>query len=201
MTVPLTSLPPEENAELSLSVERAYREGEVLDRLEALWSLILAKCFLLQWAIDAYALPVRGLVYVWLLTFAMAGAASALYLRAHRLRLRLLPWRARVSTALLVGLLVGLGTLAYAHGARGLLPAGAAAALACVLLGNASLVRATLVGGPEPMVGALLWWAAAGQAFRDADGRALLWVGLGFLGAQALPGFTRLARRRREQRV
>ena len=98
MTVPLTSLPPQDGAELALSVERAYREGEVLDRLEALWSLILAKCFLLQWAIDAYALPVRGLVYVWLLTFAMAGAASALYLRAHRLRLRLLPWRARVST-------------------------------------------------------------------------------------------------------
>ena len=81
MPAPLTSLPPEENAELSLSVERAYREGEVLDRLEALWALILAKCFVLQWAIDAYALPVRGLVYVWLLTFAMAGAASVLYLR------------------------------------------------------------------------------------------------------------------------
>jgi len=29
----------------------------------------------------------------------------------------------------------------------------------------------------------------------------LLWVGLGFLAAQALPGFARLARRRREQRV
>jgi hypothetical protein len=51
------------------------------------------------------------------------------------------------------------------------------------------------------MVGAMLWWAAAGQAFRDADERALLWVGLGFLAAQALPGFARLARRRREQRV
>jgi len=201
MPVPLTSLPPEDNAELALSVERAYREGEVLDRLEALWALILAKCFILQWAIDAYALPVRGLVYVWLLTFAMAAAATGLYLRAHRLRLGLLPWRGRVSAALLVGLLVGLGALAYAHGARGFLPAVAAAALACVLLGNAALVRAALVGGPEPLVGTFLWWAAAAQAFRDDDGRALLWVGLGFLGAQALPGFARLARRRREQRV
>ncbi|MFM7240795.1 MAG: hypothetical protein ACKO3A_01585, partial [Opitutia bacterium] len=106
MPAPLTSLPPSNDAELALSVERAYREGGVLDRLEALWSLILAKCFLLQWAIDAYDLPVRGLVFVWLLTFAMAGAATVLYLRAHRVRLRLLPWRARVSTALLAGLLV-----------------------------------------------------------------------------------------------
>ncbi|MEY2751018.1 MAG: hypothetical protein RLZZ550_989 [Verrucomicrobiota bacterium] len=201
MPVPPTSLPPANNAELALSVERAYREGEVLDRLEALWALILAKCFVLQWAIDAYALPVRGLVYVWLLTLAMAAAATGLYLRAHRLRLGLLPWRGRVTTALLVGLLVGLGALAYAHGARGLLPAGAAAALACVLLGNAALVRAALVGGPEPLAGALVWWAAGAQAFRDDEGRALLWVGLGFLAAQALPGFARLARRRREQRV
>jgi len=201
MPAPLTSLPPEENAELTLSVERAYREAEVLDRLEALWALILAKCFVLQWAIDAYALPVRGLLYVWTLTFAMAAVASALYLRAHRQRLRLLPWRARVSSALLAGLLAGLGGLAYAHGARGLLPAGVAAGFACVLLGNAALVRATLVGGPEPLIGALLWWVAAWQAARDDDGRALLWVGLGFLVAQALPGFARLARRRREQRV
>jgi uncharacterized membrane protein YhdT len=201
MPAPLTSLPPEENAELALSVERAYREAAVLDRLEALWALILAKCFVLQWAIDAYAVPVHGLFYVWTLTFAMAILASALYLQAHRLRLRLLPWRGRVSSALLAGLLVGLGGLAYAHGALGLLPAGVAAAFACVLLGNASLVRATLLGGPEPLLGALLWWLAAWQAARDADGRALLWVGLGFLLAQALPGFARLARRRREQRV
>jgi len=27
MTVPLTSLPPQDDAELALSVERAYREG------------------------------------------------------------------------------------------------------------------------------------------------------------------------------
>ncbi|GBL42522.1 hypothetical protein LBMAG55_15280 [Verrucomicrobiota bacterium] len=201
MPAPLTSLPPEENAELTLSVERAFREAAVLERLEAIWAVILAKCFLLQWAIEAFQIPIRGLVYVWLLTFAMATMASALYLRANRMSLRVVPWQSRVSSALLAGLLLGLGSLAYAHGARGWLPAGAAAGLACGLLGNWALVRGVLSGASEQYVGAVAWWVFGWQAAQDHDGRALLWVGLGFLGAQALPGFVRLARRRREQRV
>jgi len=195
------SLPPAGSAELALSIERAYREVAVLERLEALWALILAKCFLLQWAIDAYAVPVRGLVYVWLLTFAMAAFASFLYLRAHRVSLRLLPWHARVSGALLAGLLVALAALAYAQGALGALAPAIAAGLACVLLGGWSLARASLGRSPEAFAGALAWWALAWGAAHDVDGRALLWIGVGWLVAQACPGFARLARRRREQRV
>lgn len=195
------SLPPAGSAELALSIERAYREAAVLERLEALWALILAKCFLLQWAIDAYALPVRGLVYVWTLTFAMAAFASFLYLRAHRVTLRLLPWHTRVSGALLAGLLVALAALAYAQGALGALAPAITAGLACVLLGGWSLARAALGRAPEAFGGALAWWGFGWVAAHDGDGRALLWVGAGWLLAQALPGFARLARRRREQRA
>jgi hypothetical protein len=195
------SLPPAESAELALSIERAYREAALLERLEALWALILAKCFLLQWAIDAYALPYRGLVYVWALTFAMATFASFLYLRAHRVSLRLLPWQTQVSGALLAALLVALAALAYAQGALGALAPAITAGLACVLLGGWSLVRAALARAPEPFVGALAWWALGWGAAHDVAARSLLWVGLGFLLAQASPGFARLARRRREQRV
>ena len=46
--MPVTSLPPVQETELALSVERAYREALVTDRLGAIWSLILAKCFLAQ---------------------------------------------------------------------------------------------------------------------------------------------------------
>jgi len=46
--MPATSLPPGQDTELALSVERAYREALVTDRLGAIWSLILAKCLLAQ---------------------------------------------------------------------------------------------------------------------------------------------------------
>ncbi|MEY3949616.1 MAG: hypothetical protein RJB43_971, partial [Verrucomicrobiota bacterium] len=37
--MPVTSLPPAQDTELSLSVERAYREALVTDRRGALWAL------------------------------------------------------------------------------------------------------------------------------------------------------------------
>ncbi len=197
--MPVTSLPPAHDTELSLSVERAYRESLVTDRLGALWSLILAKCFLAQWAIGAFAIPVSGPLYVWTLTLIMGAVASLYYLHAHRVGLSLLPTHFRVNAAVLAGLLVALGFVAYAYFALRLLPAPLAAALAAVLLGSWSLARAALRRAWPPLAGAFLWWGVAGTALRAPAEQALLWLGLGLLCAQALPGFAvaaRAARRR-----
>jgi len=187
--MPVTSLPPAQDTELALSVERAYRESLVTDRLGALWSLILAKCFLAQWAIGAFAIPVSGPLYVWALTLVMGAVASLYYLHAHRVRLHLLPTHFRVNAAVLAGLLVALGFVAYATFALGLLSAPLAAALTAVLLGSWSLARAALRRAWPPLFGAFLWWGLAATALRAPADQALLWLGVGLLGAQALPGF------------
>jgi len=187
--MPVTSLPPAQDTELSLSVERAYRESLVTDRLGALWSLILAKCFLAQWAILRFEIPISGPRYIWTLTLIMGIVASAYYLHAHRVKLYLLPTHFRVNAAVLAGLLVSLGFVAYAYFARGLLSAPLAAALAAVLLGSWSLARAALRRAWTPLFGAFLWWGLAATSLRSPPDQALLWLGLGLLCAQALPGF------------
>ena len=197
--MPVTSLPPAQETELSLSVERAYRESLVTDRLGALWSLIMAKCFLAQWAILRFAIPVSGPRYIWTLTLIMGLVASLYYLHAHRVKLYLLPTHFRVNAAVLAGLVVSLGFVAYAHFAAGLLPAPTAAALAAVLLGSWSLARAALRRAWPPLFGAFLWWGLAATSLRSPADQALLWLGLGLLCAQALPGFavaSRASRRR-----
>lgn len=197
--MPVTSLPPAQDTELSLSVERAYRESLVTDRLGAIWSLIMAKCFLAQWAILRFAIPISGLFYVWTLTLVMAVVASAYYLHAHRVRLYLLPTHFRVNAAVLAGLIVALGFVAYAYFALRLLSAPLAASLAAVLLGSWSLARAALRRDWAPLFGALLWWGLAATALRSPADQALLWLGAGMLCAQALPGFavaSRASRRR-----
>lgn len=131
-----TSLPPVQETELALSVERAYREALVTDRLGAIWSLILAKCFLAQWAITQYSIPVSGAFYVWTLTLVMGSVASLFYLHAHRVKLYLLPTHFRVNAAVLAGLLVSLGFVAYARFALGAIEAPVAAALGAALLGS-----------------------------------------------------------------
>ncbi len=196
-----SSLPAGPATELALGVERAYREAVVVDRLGALWSLILAKCFLAQWAIDRFGMPISGLRYIWSLTLAMAAVATLLYLRAHRARFALFPHQFRVSTAILGGLLVAQGFLLYAHFGLGHLSAAVAAGLAASLFGAWSLARASLKRAPEPLVGACLWWGLAATALTGADRDALLWVGLGFLVAQALPGFALVRRLERSARV
>ena len=178
--MPVTSLPPAQDTELSLSVERAFRESLVTDRLGAIWSLILAKCFLAQWAILRFAIPISGPRYIWTLTLIMGIVASAYYLHAHRVRLYLLPTHFRVNAAVLAGLLVSLGFVAYAYFALGLLSAPLAAALAAVLLGSWSLARAALRRARA---------TPHSTALRSPPSEALLWLGLGLLCAQALPGF------------
>lgn len=198
--MPATSLPPVQETELALSVERAYREALVTDRLGAIWSLILAKCFLAQWAITQYSIPIRGAFYIWTLTLVMGTVASLYYLHAHRVKLYLLPTHFRVNAAVLAGLLVSLGFVAYARFALGAIEAPVAAALGAALLGSWSLARAALRRAWPPLVGALLWWGVAATALRAPASEAMLWLGLGLLGAQALPGFA-VAGREARQRV
>lgn len=197
--MPATSLPPGQDTELALSVERAYREALVTDRLGAIWSLILAKCFLAQWAITQYSIPVSGAFYVWTLTLVMGTVASLYYLHAHRVKLYLLPTHFRVNAAVLGGLLVSLGFVAYARFALGAIEAPVAAALGAALLGSWSLARAALRRAWPPLVGALLWWGLAATALRAPANEAMLWLGLGMLGAQALPGFAVAAREARQR--
>jgi len=56
-------------------------------------------------------------------------------------------------------------------------------------------------GDPGPLGGAVLWWGWAAPAVPGASAVALLWVGLGFLLAQALPGFALARRLERSARV
>ena len=201
MSSPPTSLPSGADTELALSVERAYREVIVLDRLGAIWSVILAKCLLAQWAIDQFSIPISGLRYIWLLTLSMAVVATALYLRAHQTKINFLPNQLRVGTAIFVGILISLGFVLYVHFALNLYSTITTAALSCILFGAWSLARAGLRNTYPPLVGALIWWVIAGYALMSKDNYALLWLGLGMLFAQALPSFAMARRTEQALRV
>ena len=196
-----TSLPSGANTELALSVERAYREVIVLDRLSAIWAIILSKCLLAQWAIDEFSIPISGLRYIWLLTLMMAVIATALYIRAHQSQINFLPNQFRVGTAIFAGVLVSLGFILYAHFALKLFSSITATALVCALLGGWSLARAALRDAYPPLVGALIWWILAGYALVSKDNYSLLWMGLGMFFAQALPDFALVRRTEKSLRV
>ena len=45
----------------------------------ALWSLLFTKCFTLEYLVRHYEAPINSLSYVWALSIAMAGVATAVY--------------------------------------------------------------------------------------------------------------------------
>ena len=189
-TVPSPALPSRADAELNLSLERAHRETFVLDRLHALWALLLAKCCLLQAAIERWNLPIDGWIYVWACSLTLACFASFLYLRAHREDLRVVPVNSRVATALLAGLAVLLLGATYASLALGLLGPAALGAAALGLAGLHGLVHAALRRRPEPLLGALVCWGAAWSCLHSVDlSSALAWCGGGLLLGASLPAF------------
>lgn len=196
---PTVRLPSVADAELSLALERAHRETQVLDRLAAIWALLLAKCCLLQSAILRWDIPVGGLPYVWTLSFLLGLLASWHYLRAHRAELASIPANRRVAAGLLFSLVVLFLGAAHATFSLGLVTPSALAALACGLGSVHALAQGTLRRRLEPVLGAVAWWTAAWQALRHSPDVALACVGLGFLFGQALPGFAlaRAAARRR----
>lgn len=189
-TRPAASLPERADAELTLALERAHRETLVLDRLHALWALLLAKCCLLQAAIERWSIPVDGWLLVWVSSLTLAGFATVLYLRAHRADLGRVPVNARVATALLAGLAILVLGAAHASLALGLLAPAALGAAVLGLAGLHGLVHAALRRRPEPLVGALLAWAAAWSCLHAADlALTFAWCGAGLLLGSALPGF------------
>lgn len=196
---PPAALPPLADAELSLALERSHRETRVLDRLVAVWALLLAKCCLLQAAILRWEIPVSGLLYVWVLSLSLGLLASYHYLRAHRAELAIVPANRRVTAGLTLGLGLVLLGAAHATFGLGLVTPPVLAALACALGAVQALVQGLLRRRIEPCLGAAAWWVAAWHALRQPTDLALACVGLGFLLGQSLPGFVlaRDAARRR----
>lgn len=187
-------LPPDAEAELRLALERAHRESRVLDRLAGLWGLLLAKCCLVQAAIERWQLPVQGWLVVWTSSLGLAALATAHYLVAHRADLGRVPANRRVSAALALGLaVVALGG-AHASVARGLLGPAALGGLVAALVGAHALVVAALRHRAEPLLGALLAWACSALALgAGSPHQVLLWTGAALLLGLGLP-FLALAR-------
>lgn len=189
-TRPSSALPARADAELTLALERAHRETLVLDRLHALWALLLAKCCLLQSVIERWQVPVDGGLVVWASSLSLAAFATVLYLRAHRADLARIPANTRVAAALLLGLAILALGAAHASVGLGLLGPAALGAALLGLAGLHGLVHAALRRRPEPLVGALLAWGAAWSCLHAASlAETLAWCGVGLLLGSSLPAF------------
>lgn len=61
-----------------------------INRLITLWGLLFTKCFLLEFLVRHYGVPINSLTYVWALSLVMASVATAVYINLQKQEFRLL---------------------------------------------------------------------------------------------------------------
>lgn len=49
--------------------------------LFAVWALVLSKCFILEYYIEAFNIPVNSLIYIWILSFSAVSIISLVYFK------------------------------------------------------------------------------------------------------------------------
>jgi hypothetical protein len=167
-----------------------------LKLITTLWGLLLTKCFLLEFLVRHYEVPIHSLTYIWTLSILMAGVATAVYVNvSSESRAGFVP-PAGFGLTVLSGLLVTLLSLWALLAPSG--QGGLALALAALVLSLKHGWRVRQGGGADSRWLALGWLAAAlGLAYFGTPVGFLLFA-LGLLCLMVVPGFSDFLARRKE---
>ncbi len=173
--------------EVELALEKSVRLMPYRCLLLAFWGLILAKCLILEWAVQTWASPVDTVVYVWLPTLVFGGLCTVLFARSIFTD----PLRAPLTSHLVRGvwggcliaaLVVCLAWLRLDVGSPYLLPA-----LAAVIIGLGYFIQSILDDFKINKFLAICWWLTSLVLFYFSDVTALAMLGIAFIVLTALP--------------
>lgn len=163
--------------------------------LITLWELILAKCFILEYCVQIYAVPINSALYVWTLSITMAAAATFVFLRLHAQQRHGQASARRIMTTWGLCGAGGLMILAAGFLLQRVPPFTIPAGLAvCIGLGYASHGR----GAKNPVYiwSAIGWWIGAAILFAQNSVLNLLIFGLLILAFSVSPSVLLMLRHR-----
>jgi hypothetical protein len=156
-----------------------------------LWGLLFAKCFIVEHYVQAYAVPVNSLLYVWALSISMATVATVAFWRLRTTE-GLPP---RLPRALLIGWVLCLsiaGLLLMSTWIAAPLQLASVTVACAVVLGCGYAWQGMHTKAFLDWFSAGGWWLmAAAQLFLSSE-KALLTFGFGLLGFVVVPLACRL---------
>jgi len=188
---------PQEVAELEIALEQARRVPAFRALLLLCWSLIMAKCLLIQWTIITYHAPINGVAFVWVPSLSVSALISIYYARKIFHELPHMPLSGRVVSATWLACAAAFIVLILAVGFYREFSAYLLPALAAVLLGVGCFIQSATGRRTLFKLIACGWWLAALWLFAHPNIDALAWMSLFIVLLQALPatGFYLAARR------
>lgn len=141
--------------------------------LVSLWGLIFAKCFILEYFVHIYSVPINSALYVWSLSISMAAAATFVFVR---LKAQGRQYSTSLQRNLLIWGLCSLGMLATLAAGFGLnrIPHFAIPACLAVLIGFGYGAHGQMAKNPVYTVSAIGWWIGAAVLFAQNNVNNLL---------------------------
>ncbi len=173
--------------EIELALERGQRIAPFRGLLFLFWGLILAKCCLAQWAIVTYAIPIDGVVFVWLPSIFFGLVCTVVYARLTLQEFHRAPLTTNLVRGIWLACAVSLGLFAsvgvgFGGVAPTLLPA-----ILSVLLGMGYCIHGFLDHRRLFLLCAVGWWIGSGWLFYLNNLDALLWLAAMLIALQVAP--------------
>jgi hypothetical protein len=177
---------PQELSQVKLVLERDARVGQFRGLVYIFWGLILAKCFLAEWAVVAYRMPFNSL-YVWVPTMIFAGVCTWVYAGVALKEPATRPITGQFVSAVWGGCLMAcvlLSTIAFgaADFSIYLLPA-----MFSVVIGVGYFIHSVVDHSFVYKMSAYGWWAGAVGMSLQATVNNLAWFAVMILVLQTAP--------------
>lgn len=183
--------------EVELALEKSGKLRPYRCLMLAFWGLILAKCLILEWAVQTWSSPVQTVIYVWLPTLVFGSLCTILFARSLAQ-----PASAPLTShivrgvwggCLIAALIVAFAWLFFEVGNPYLLPA-----FTAIVIGLGYFTQSILDNLKLNKFLAIGWWLASLPLFTTPDVNALLVLGIAFIVLTSAP-YTVLFFRYREK--
>lgn len=183
----MLSSPAHDFKQVQLALEKGRRAAPFRGLLFLFWGLILAKCCAVQWAIVTYAVPIDGVLFIWLPTLFFGAVCTVVYARLTLEEFHRAPLTTNLVRGIWVACAVSLAVFAIVGvGFKGftltLLPA-----ILAVILGLGYCIHGFLDQRRLYFICAVGWWLSSVWLFYLNSLNALLWLALMLLVLQVAP--------------
>ncbi len=189
---------PIELEQLKLALEAERRVVSFRGYVYIFWGLIVAKCFLAEWAIRYYQMPVRS-YFVWAPTLFFGTVCTWVYAGVTLKKTRNRPLTGRFVAAIWGGCFMGAAMISVPGLGSGYLSLYQLPAFFAVIAGIGYFVHSVIDHRTIYKVSAYGWWLGSGYLFFEPDIHALAWFALLIILCQVIPATLLLLRSRASQ--
>lgn len=178
---------PQDFHQVRMALQEGKRIPPFRGAVTIFWGLIVAKCFLLEWAVRAYDIPINSALYIWFPTLLFAVACTWAYSGSAMKNLLRRPLLGRYVAAIWSGAAISAFILCVVTATLETISFYILPALLSLVLGSAYFVHSIIDSRIPFKIAAYCWWTASLFLFYKHDLSSLYLFSLFIVLFQVLP--------------